>query len=267
MEMAEATATVQRPSSPQGPGPNLALDLAEVERQFEDATPEEILAWAVETFRGRLCLQSSMQRRSSVLAHMLWEGGWLDVPVLFVDTGFHFAETLEMCARLVSDFGLEVVTARAELTPEAQELRYGCELWRYPDSYELCCHLRKERPFVRAASRYDAVISGLQRHEGGSRAQVPLVGWDPRIAAYTVHPLAHFGSDALAAYLAEHEVPLHPLYAEGYPSIGCATCTTRVQPGEPPRAGRWRHIREALEGGSTGEEPTYCNINWIDQAR
>jgi phosphoadenosine phosphosulfate reductase len=263
---ATATATVQPSSAPERAGP-LGVATAELCRQLEGRTPQEILAWAVETFAGRLCLQSSMQKRGSVLAHMLWEGGLTSVPVLFVDTGFHFAETLEMRDRLVDDYGFEVLTARPELTPEAQEERYGCELWRYPDSYELCCHLRKERPFVRAASHFDAVISGLSRDEGGSRAAVPLVGWDPRIEAYTIHPLAQLGTDALAEYVASHRVPLHPLYARGYPSIGCATCTTPLRRGEPPRAGRWRHIREALEREDAAREPLYCNINWIDQAR
>lgn len=262
----EATATVRRREEAEDAGRGPGTDLAEWNRELQGQAPEAILAWAVARFSGGLCLQSSMQRRSSVLAHMLWRGGFCDVPVLFVDTGFHFAETLAARDRLAADYGLEVLTVHPELTPEAQETQYGCALWRYPETYELCCYLRKERPFVRAASRFDAVLSGLQRAEGGSRAEVPIVGWDPRLEAYTVHPLAAVTSDVLAAYIEAHRVPLHPLYERGYPSIGCATCTTPVRPGESPRAGRWRHIREAQAGAAGEEAAMYCKINWIDRA-
>jgi phosphoadenosine phosphosulfate reductase len=252
--------------APQSEAPR--LDLAAVNRELEGKSPQAVLAWAVAAFSGSICLQSSMQRRSSAMMHMLWRAGLGDVPVLFVDTGLHFPETLQTRERLARRYGLNMVTVHPELTPDQQRAQHGCELWRFPETYELCCHLRKERPFVAAAKRYDAIISGLQRAEGGSRSAVPVVGWDPRIEAYTIHPLAGWSPGQLDAYIDLHDVSVHPLYAERYPSIGCAPCTTPVAAGEHLRAGRWRHIREALEadGDGGGDADMYCKINWIDRS-
>ncbi|MCA9565242.1 MAG: phosphoadenosine phosphosulfate reductase family protein, partial [Myxococcales bacterium] len=110
------------------------------------------------------------------------------------------------------------------------------------------------------------VISGLQRDEGGARADVPIIMHDPRTDAYVIHPLAVWTVQDVAEYNDANDVYLHPLLSEGYPSIGCQTCTTKIEAGEDVRAGRWRHIREALEKEQNEEqEALYCNINWVDQ--
>jgi phosphoadenosine phosphosulfate reductase len=241
------------------------LDLEALNGELAGWTPQAILAWAAATFRGRVCLQSSMQKRASVLAHMLATEGLRDVPVLFVDTGFHFAETLAMRDRLESEHGLRVIAVRPDLTPAEQAACYGVDLWRSPETYRLCCHLRKELPFVRAASAFDAVISGLQPGEGGARSRVRAIDRDPRIGAWVIHPLAVWSREQLDAYVASHAIELHPLYERGYASIGCATCTTPVEPGEDERAGRWRHIREALEAEGERAGTIYCHLNWVDR--
>lgn len=239
-----------------------AQDLETLNRALEGKTPQEILRWAFDTFGSGLCLQSSMQRRSSTLVDMLSGQGLTDVPVLFVDTGMHFAETLETRDAFVERYGMTVITAQPDDTPEEQNRKFGMELWNSPECYEECCRLRKTVPFVREAKRFEAVISGLQRDEGGARATIPTVGWDPRIEAYIIYPLADWSRDDVDAYNADNDVFLHPLHDQGFPSVGCETCTTAVRRGEGPRAGRWRHIREALE---STEEDLYCNINWSDR--
>ncbi len=238
------------------------FDLDTLNQQLAGKTPTEILKWAAETFEGEICLQSSMQRRSSTIVHMLYSQHLTDVPILFVDTGYHFAETLQTRDEFVERYGMTVITAHPDETPEEQTKRFGEELWRSPDCYEQCCKLRKVQPFVREASKYTAVISGLQRSEGGARATIPAVSWDPRIEAYVIYPLASWTAEQAEQYNLDNDVFVHPLHSQGFPSIGCETCTTAVQPGEQPRAGRWRHIREALQAD---EEDLYCNINWSDR--
>jgi phosphoadenosine phosphosulfate reductase len=230
---------------------------------LEEWTPVEILQWAAELFDGQIILQTSMQRRGSMLMHMLSANGLSKVPALFVDTGYHFVETLQAKSELEARYGIRVVTAYPEQTPEEQTAFFGEELWRDPETYRLCCDIRKERPFVKAASKYRAVISGLQRSEGGARADVPIVSYDPRLDAYIIAPLAVWPRHAVDDYNDANDVYLHPLLAQGYPSIGCATCTTPVREGEDDRAGRWRHIREARSDDSSA--PIYCNINWVDR--
>lgn len=246
---------------------NEAIDLDAMNELLESLSPQEILRWASDTFGASLCLQSSMQRRTSALVHMLGSEGLQHVPVLFVDTGFHFAETLALRDELASRYGLHMVTLRSEIDPESQRAFFGRDLYASPDDYKLCCELRKVRPFLQAARQYDAVISGLQRAQGGSRRAVEVVTWDPRIEAYKIHPLAAWSHAQVDAYNDAHDVPVNALHALGYPSIGCEPCTTPVAPGEPERAGRWRHIRELLEAAETGADgELYCEINWVDRA-
>jgi len=238
------------------------LDLNQINAELEGKSPEQILRWAVETFSGRICMQSSMQRRTSTLARMLHaEGIQRGVPVLFVDTGYHFPATLETRDVLSERYDLDIVTLSSKATPDEQAEYFGRELWQHADGYKLCCELRKVRPFLEEASRYDAVISGLQRDQGGARSGIPVVSWDPRIEAYKIHPLATWTREQVDAYNADHDVFVNPLHGRGYPSIGCAPCTTPVYAGEGERAGRWRHIREMLEAE---QEQLYCDINYVD---
>ena len=125
-----------------------------------------------------------------------------------------------------------------------------------------CCHLRKELPLIKAVERFqaEALITGLMRAEGNGRTNVQAISRDPRINCTVFNPLFDWNSAQLESYIREHDVPVHPLYAQSYAGIGCAVCTTPVKPGEDSRAGRWRHLR-----ASNGNRPIYCNINYSDK--
>lgn len=237
------------------------LDLATTNAMLEQRSPRERLAWAAETFGERLVLLSSMQRTSAVLMHLFADLG-LDNAILFVDTGYHFVETLRLRDEYMRRYRLNLVTLYPELTIEDQETRHGKKLWSCLEGQPQCCHLRKEAPLLAYLAQHEraVVANGLRREEGGRRAHLrPLVP-DGRTAGYQLSPLVDWTAAQVDAYIAAHDLPVHPLYARSYSSIGCYPCTTPIRPGEDPRAGRWRHLRPAdSEAG-----PKYCNINFTD---
>lgn len=192
---------------------------------------------------GRVALVSSFGAESAVLLHMV---SVLDrsLPVLFVDTGMLFAETLAYQRELARRLGL---TGLRVIRPDPAEL-----LAEDPDGVlhlsepDRCCALRKVRPLERALEGFDAWITGRKRFQGASRARLELFEADgPRLK---INPLAHWQPADVAEYMANNNLPRHPLVAKGYLSIGCAPCTTPVAPGEDIRAGRWRG-RDKLECG------------------
>ncbi len=202
--------------------------------ELELAPAADIVAWAVETFGSRFCVTSSMA--DAVLAHVASRVA-PGVDVVFLDTGYHFAETLGTRDAVAATLPVEVVTVRPELTVAEQEARYGSDLWaRDPD---LCCAMRKVEPLQRALSGYDAWATGLRRDETRTRVITPVVGWDVSKQKVKVSPLARWTQPDVDAYIAEHGVLVNPLVYDGYPSIGCRTCTLRVAPGADARSGRW----------------------------
>ncbi|MBM4370417.1 MAG: phosphoadenylyl-sulfate reductase [Deltaproteobacteria bacterium] len=236
------------------------MDLDEINGHLGGCGAEERIRWTVDHYGEGAVLLSSMQKTSSVLAHMFHALG-LDNEILFVDTGYHFHETLALRDEFMRRYGLNVVTLYPERTPEEQEEHFGCKLYRSPDGQPRCCDVRKTRPFLehlRVRNR-TAVIGGLRRGEGGARGRLPVVGLDARTGGVRVHPLVDWSSAQVGEYLAAHGVPVHPLHGRCYPSIGCQCCTTPVAPGEDARAGRWRHLREGDAAG-----PIYCGINDSD---
>lgn len=243
------------------------LDLEEVNRELADKSPDEILRWAVDMFGSRLALQSSMQKTAGVLMHMITQIS-PETEIIFVDTGVHFPETLATRDEFISRFGANIKTYAPAKTMDEQQTEYGRHLYLSKDAegapgYETCCRLRKEVPFVNAVlGRFDAVAGGLMRAEGGARKDIPIVSYDPRIEAYKVYPLAMWTPEQVNEYTQKHNLPVHALYAQGFASIGCSTCTTPVKPGEDNRAGRWRHIREAAP--EPMKSPLYCGINFSD---
>lgn len=188
-------------------------------------------------FPGQAALVSSFGAESAVLLHMT---AAIDpvFPVLFIDTGKLFAETLAYRDRLIERLGLTNVTT---LTPDRTELEKADgdgTLWaRQPD---LCCWLRKIEPLARALGPFRAWISGRKRYQSETRARLEKIEQDgPRIK---INPLADFSVAEIEHYRMRHGLPAHPLVAQGFPSIGCAPCTSPVRPGESPRAGRWRGL-------------------------
>lgn len=237
---------------------------------MEEWTPHQILTWAAETFGDRLAVQSSMQKTAGVLMHMISQIAPA-TEIVFVDTGVHFRETLQTRDEFQQRYHLNIHSYQPAKTFEEQYKEFGRYLHESDDSlhgagpgYNHCCYLRKEVPYISAVKgRFDAVVGGLMRSEGGSRANTQIITWDKRTLAYKIYPLARWTEADVDRYTAENDLPVHPLYAKGYASIGCFTCTTPIKPGEDKRAGRWRHIRE--QNTEQDYQPIYCGINFEDK--
>jgi phosphoadenosine phosphosulfate reductase len=210
---------------------NLAADAAE---RLAAAPAEEILRWAAETFGSRFCVASSMS--DGVLAHLaarVMPG----VDVLFLDTGYHFVETLGTRDAVDATLPVTVVTLSPTISVRQQDETLGPELFaRDPD---LCCALRKVQPFAAGLSSYDAWATGVRREQGGTRTSTPVVGYDEERGKVVVAPLARWTQADVDDYVAEHQVIVNPLRFDGYSSIGCWPCTRRANPGEDARSGRW----------------------------
>ena len=202
--------------------------------ELEHASAEAVLEWAVSRFGERFCITSSMA--DAVLAHLASTVA-PGIDVLFLDTGYHFAETLGTRDAVAATLPVSLVTLSPEITVRQQDAAYGPDLWsRDPD---LCCRLRKVDPLVRGLDRYDAWATGLRREETRSRQVTPVVGWDGAKGKVKVAPLARWTQADVDRYIDEHAVLVNPLQYDGYPSIGCRTCTHRVAAGNDARSGRW----------------------------
>ncbi|HET7388873.1 MAG TPA: phosphoadenylyl-sulfate reductase [Nocardioidaceae bacterium] len=202
--------------------------------ELELAPAEVILEWAVATFGERFCVTSSMA--DAVLAHLASRVA-PGIDVVFLDTGYHFAETLGTRDAVAATLPVNVVDVAPEQSVAEQDAAYGEDLFaRDPD---LCCALRKVQPLQRALAGYDAWATGLRRAETHDRVIAPVIGWDEAKGKVKVSPLARWSDEQVESYIAEHDVLLNPLRFDGYPSIGCWPCTQRVAPGDDPRSGRW----------------------------
>lgn len=215
-----------------------ALDLRDVAdsaaQALEGASALEIVRWAVATFGDRICLTSSMS--DAALIHLVSKVK-PGIDVLFVDTGYHFAETIGTRDAVQAVYPVNVVTVTPSRTVEEQDRDLGPRLYgRDPD---LCCHLRKVVPLNRALEPYLAWISGIRRDESPTRANVKVVEWDAKRGMVKINPIARWTQRDVDEYIAERGVLINPLHYDGYLSIGCAPCTRRVAPGEDPRSGRW----------------------------
>lgn len=229
------------------------FDLVEINKTFEERTPQELLAWAHATFGDRLAGLSSMQRAGNVICHMI-SGMDFDIRVYFVDTGVLFQETLDTRDRLVEQYGVTIETLHPELTMLQQTEKHGV-LYLSPEGQQQCCQMRKSDPLLNRKDDFDALIGSLRRADGGRRAQCPIVSVDTELNCVRVNPLVNFSDDQMAEYIASNDLILNPLHEQGYATIGCNRCTTPVLPSEPKRAGRWRHL---------GQWAMYCGINPTD---
>jgi phosphoadenosine phosphosulfate reductase len=194
----------------------------------------EALRWAAETFGDRLTVASSMG--DEVLVHLVGT----TVPgadVFFLDTGYHFAETLGTRDAYQAMLPLKIRTILPLLTVAQQDDQYGAQLHdRDPDR---CCAMRKVEPLNRALQDHAAWVTGMRREDAPTRTDIALVGWDARREMVKLNPIAAWSQDDVDRYVADHDVFLNPLRQEGYASIGCAPCTRPVAEGEDARAGRW----------------------------
>lgn len=221
--------------------PLLTAELPAINERFEGAEPAEIVAWALDVAE-RPAVASSFQVESTVVIHLA-SRILPDVPVLFLETGFHFRETLELKERLTRRLGLHVVDLRGAMTPEEQAAVHGPRLYERDPSR--CCQLNKVLPLDRALADHDLWMTGLRRGSAMTRTRVPVV--ERHLTAdghelLKVNPVAGWTHERARAYLEEHGLPHHPLYDLGYASIGCAPCTRGLFPGEDERAGRWAGV-------------------------
>jgi phosphoadenosine phosphosulfate reductase len=208
----------------------LAVDAA---RNLEHSSAEEIVRWAAGTFGDRFVVTASMS--DGVLSHVAGRAV-PGITVLFLDTGYHFAETIGTRDAVAATYPVNVQTVTHPLRVPEHEAEYGRLYEIDPD---LCCAIRKIWPLDRALRPYDAWASGVRRAELASRASTPVVGWDAKRRKVKVNPLATWTDEQTADYVAEHDILVNPLRQIGYTSIGCAPCTRPVAPGEDSRSGRW----------------------------
>lgn len=215
-----------------------ALDLQDIVESaatfLEGAPAREIIRWAAATFGDRLCLTSSM---SDALLIDLVSRVKPGVDVLFIDTGYHFAETIGTRDAVRQVYDVNVIDVKPSRTVEEQDRDLGPRLFgRNPD---LCCYLRKVEPLNRALEPYLAWISGIRRDESPSRTNTKVVEWDAKRQMVKVNPIASWTQEDVDNYIADNGVLINPLHYDNYPSIGCAPCTRQVAEGEDPRSGRW----------------------------
>lgn len=224
------------------------LDLEKLNTEFEARTPQEIIAWAAKEFRGHFAMTSSFGPESGVLLHMMSKID-PEIPVLFLETSFHFPETLQYRDDLKKLFGLKtIIDLRADKAKkEAFDKKHGGVPYeKDPDG---CCQLNKVEPLDTALKNYKAWMSGIRRRQTDFRKSIRIIE-EYEGGLYKVSPLANFTSRDAWWYLKEHKIPQHPLYEKGYLSIGCWPCTRPVQEGDDERSGRW-----------AGKTKTECGIH------
>lgn len=223
-------------------------DAAILNARFAGLGSHELVERAFELFGERIALVSSFGAESSVLLHLVADVN-RDVPVVFIDTLRLFPETLAYRDTLVERIGLTNVRTVA---PDEATLR-AKDPYRaaWMTDADLCCRIRKTEPLAGALAGFDAWFTGRKRFQAATRAQIQLFEQDG--ARVKVNPLATWSSAELKAYIAAHGLPAHPLVAQGYPSIGCVPCTSKVKPGEDERAGRWRGLDKTECGIHLGE--------------
>jgi len=213
--------------------------------ELELAPAEVIIEWAAATFGERFCVTSSMG--DAVLAHLASKVV-PGVDVVFLDTGYHFVETIGTRDAVAATMPVNLITITPNQTVAEQDAEYGSDLFaRDPD---LCCQLRKVRPLAEGLAEYDAWATGLRRAETHNRVIAPVIGWDAKKQKVKVSPIARWTDEQVERYIADNGVLVNPLLYDGYPSIGCGPCTRRVAPGEDPRSGRW-----------AGTNKTECGIH------
>ncbi|QFS92602.1 Phosphoadenosine phosphosulfate reductase [Mycobacterium sp. THAF192] len=215
-----------------------------------DATAEELLRWTDEKFGGLgqgsgYIVASNMQDAVLVdLAAKVRPG----VDILFLDTGYHFVETIGTRDAVESVYDVNVVNVRPERTVAEQDAEFGKNL--FERDANACCGMRKVEPLSKALSGYSAWVTGIRRVESPTRANAPLISWDKAFGLVKINPLAAWTDEQMQDYVDAHGILVNPLVDEGYPSIGCAPCTNKPALGADPRSGRW-----------AGQTKTECGLH------
>ena len=207
--------------------------VSHVGAELELAPAQDIIEWAVATFGDRFCITSSMA--DAVLAHLA-SGVAPGIDVVFLDTGYHFVETIGTRDAVAAVHDVNLITLTPAQTPAQQDATWGKDLFSVnPDQ---CCALRKTEPLNEALAGYTAWASGVRRADSVARAKTPIVSWDLRRKIVKIAPIATWSDDDVADYIERNSLMVNPLLEDGYPSIGCEPCTSRA-PADDPRGGRW----------------------------
>lgn len=221
------------------------IDTVAAARQLADATPDAILAWGA-AHLPKLTFATGFGAEGCVLIDLVARAG-LPVDLFTLDTGVLFPETYALWRQLEARYGVTIRGVAPAQSLAAQAAAHGDELWaRDPDR---CCDLRKVRPLRAALAGWDGWITAIRRDQSAARATAEAVERDERFGLVKLNPLVAWTHDQVWAYIAAHDVPTNPLHARGYPSIGCAPCTSAVVPGEALRSGRWRAHAAKTECG------------------
>jgi phosphoadenosine phosphosulfate reductase len=218
---------------------------------LESASPQEILEWAVRRFAPRFTMATAFGPEGMVLIHLLAEIA-PQTPIFNLDTGYQFAETLELRERVRQRYGIDVELKRPALTVEEYEAQHGGPLYgKNPDQ---CCFDRKVRVLEESVRGMHAWASAIRRDQSPDRARAPIVGWDRKFGLVKVSPLANWTKDQVWRLIADEDIPYNPLHDRGYTSIGCWPCTRAVLFGEDERAGRW-----------SGTAKTECGLHSLQE--
>jgi len=213
--------------------------------ELDGATAEELLQWTDETFGGDYVVASNMQDAVLVAMAAKVRPG---VDVLFLDTGYHFAETIGTRDAVEAVYGVNVVNVTPEKTVAEQDELIGKDL--FASDAAACCRMRKVEPLGKALKGYSAWVTGIRRVEAPTRANAPLISFDKAFGLVKINPIAAWSDDEMQAYIDANDVLVNPLVHEGYPSIGCAPCTAKPVEGADPRSGRW-----------AGQSKTECGLH------
>ncbi len=232
------------------PTEELLSELAKSSLELEKSTPQEILSWTVDRFAPRFTIATAFGPEGMTILHMLAEIA-PETPVFNLDTGYQFAETLELRDRVARRYGIEVELKKPELSVEEYEKLHGGPLYRTnPDQ---CCADRKLKVLRQAIVGMHAWASAIRRDQSPDRAKAPIVGWDKKFGLVKVSPLANWTKADVWRMISEHDIPYNPLHDQGYTSVGCWPCTRAVMFGEDDRAGRW-----------SGTAKTECGLHSAD---
>ncbi len=213
------------------------MTLLTVERDLQDAPPQEVLAWALEHYAGRIALACSFGGPTGIVALDMALEIDRSVPVYYLDTSLLFPETYALVERIVERYGIAPVAVRPEISLAEQRAVHGDELWaRDP---EQCCSIRKIEPQRAFLNGYDAWISGIRRDQSPYRSAAQPVAWDEAFSLVKISPFAAWDERMIWTYLRAHDLPYNELHDRAYPSIGCTPCTRSIGNGEATRAGRW----------------------------
>ena len=210
-------------------------EIAELAEQFEHQTPQQIIIWAVETFAPHIALSSSFQTQSLPLLHMV-SRVYPAMRIFFLNTGYHFWDTLIFREQLTREWNLNVVDLYRDSRWELFRRRFGRELPQVDPN--LCCFIHKVQPMQRALVGLRAWITGIRRDQTQTRAQARIIELQED-GLIKFNPLLNWHASDISAYRTLHSLPEHPLLQKGYRSIGCAPCTLPVDPSDDERAGRW----------------------------